>query len=198
MASGRRFSYYERLPAKDKAIYRKSDEVPRLALPDAASLAPLVKALEVALFSGKRAKVSHAANALSAALLDRLGAPHVKITVRASRPGLGEGAELHGLYTFANEDEDTPAKIELWMRTHAQGKVVRFRTFLRTMIHEVCHHLDMTLLELGDSFHTEGFFRRESSLVRQLLGEAPRAKQAAKATAAAEPKPEPKKQLTLF
>jgi hypothetical protein len=31
------------------------------------------------------------------------------------------------------------------------------------------HHLDYTLLRLPDSFHTEGFFKRESSLFRQLV-----------------------------
>jgi hypothetical protein len=32
----------------------------------------------------------------------------------------------------------------------------------------MCHHIDYTLYGLAESFHTEGFFRRESSLVRQL------------------------------
>jgi hypothetical protein len=54
------------------------------------------------------------------------------------------------------------------MRTAAQSKVVAFRTFLRTLLHELAHHLDVTLLGLEESFHTEGFFRRESSLMRQL------------------------------
>jgi hypothetical protein len=49
---------------------------------------------------------------------------------------------------------------------------VKFRTFLRTFVHELVHHLDVTGLGLPDSFHAAGFFRRESSLVRQLLGEA--------------------------
>ena len=57
------------------------------------------------------------------------------------------------------------------MRTRAHEQVVKFRTFLRTVCHELCHHLDVTLFALDDSFHTEGFFRRESSLVRTLLGE---------------------------
>jgi hypothetical protein len=56
------------------------------------------------------------------------------------------------------------------MRTAANANVVKFRTFLRTLLHEIVHHLDVTLLGFDDSFHTEGFFRRESSLVRQLLG----------------------------
>jgi hypothetical protein len=74
------------------------------------------------------------------------------------------------------------------MRTAAQAKTVKFRTYLRTFLHEIVHHLDVTILELDDSFHTEGFFRRESSLVRQLLGTPPK-------TAAPEKK---KEQLTLF
>jgi hypothetical protein len=52
-------------------------------------------------------------------------------------------------------------------------RVVAFRTFLRTLVHELGHHLDYRYLKLGGSQHTEGFFRRESSLVRQILGEAP-------------------------
>jgi hypothetical protein len=34
------------------------------------------------------------------------------------------------------------------------------------------HHVDYELLRLEDSFHTEGFFKRESSLFRQLVPEA--------------------------
>jgi len=47
--------------------------------------------------------------------------------------------------------------------------VVAFRTFLRTLLHEVGHHVDYTLLRLGDSFHTQGFYARESHLFHQLV-----------------------------
>jgi hypothetical protein len=47
--------------------------------------------------------------------------------------------------------------------------VVAYKTFLRTLLHEMGHHLDYQRLGLGDSFHTDGFFKRESSLVAQLL-----------------------------
>jgi hypothetical protein len=33
----------------------------------------------------------------------------------------------------------------------------------------MCHHLDYTYLEMPESFHTEGFFKRESSLFHQLV-----------------------------
>jgi hypothetical protein len=40
---------------------------------------------------------------------------------------------------------------------------------LRTLLHELNHHLDYEVLKLEDSFHTEGFFKRESSLFKQLV-----------------------------
>ena len=60
------------------------------------------------------------------------------------------------------------------MRTAKQRRVVAFRTYLRTLLHEVGHHFDYTLLRLPDSYHTEGFYKRESSLFKQLVPE-PRA-----------------------
>jgi hypothetical protein len=93
------------------------------------------------------------------------------VEVLAVRPS-AEWGELHGLYTAS---ESGPARIQVWMRTARHRRVVAFRTFLRTLLHEVGHHLDYELLHLPDSLHTEGFFRRESSLFRQLVGEqAPR------------------------
>jgi hypothetical protein len=57
----------------------------------------------------------------------------------------------------------------------AQRKqVVAFRTFLRTLVHELCHHLDYELFKLAETFHTEGFYKRESSLVNQLAGPPPK------------------------
>lgn len=55
------------------------------------------------------------------------------------------------------------------MRTAKQRRVVAFRTFLRTLLHEVGHHIDYTRLALRESFHTEGFYKRESSLFHQLV-----------------------------
>ena len=41
--------------------------------------------------------------------------------------------------------------------------------------HEAFHYVDYTVLALDESFHTEGFFRREAHLARQLLGASARA-----------------------
>ena len=59
----------------------------------------------------------------------------------------------------------SPARITVWMRTAARKDVVAFKTFLRTLIHELCHHLDYELYKMPETFHTEGFYKRESTLV---------------------------------
>jgi hypothetical protein len=55
------------------------------------------------------------------------------------------------------------------MRTARLRRVVAFRTYLRTLLHELGHHLDYRYLKLADSFHTQGFYMRESSLFHQLV-----------------------------
>ena len=164
-----RFSYFDRLSPRDKRIYLRSDALREVKVPDPAALRPFVDELRAHLQAGRRVRTTKAANALILALCKQLGAPPVRVRVREVRPSW-EGGELHGLYTFAEEPGDVP-EIEVWMRTVAKGQVVKFRTFLRTLLHEVCHHLDFTVLGLAQSFHTEGFFRRESSLFHQLVPE---------------------------
>ena len=45
----------------------------------------------------------------------------------------------------------------------------------------MCHHLDYELLGLDESFHTTGFFKRESYLYRRLLGDDDRSRPSADA-----------------
>ena len=80
------------------------------------------------------------------------------------------GGELQGLYE-PDEVTGATARITVWMRTAQRVRVVKFRTFLRTLVHEVCHHLDYEFFKFPETFHTEGFYARESALMRELLGE---------------------------
>jgi hypothetical protein len=144
--------------------------------PDVPSVLPLVADLRAALEAGRRVRATKAANTLVLALCKQLGAPKVRVRIHETRPSW-DGGELHGLYTFALEVGEVP-EIEVWMRTVAKGQIVKFRTFMRTLLHEVCHHLDATIFEMPESFHTHGFYARESSFVKQLLGEQPKAPRA--------------------
>jgi hypothetical protein len=134
-------------------------------LPRPSLLYPAVDALDAALVSEDRAATQQASARLIAGLLEMLRLPPVRVEVLAARPHARWG-ELHGLYTA--ERGKTP-KIQLWMRTAKQKRVVAFRTYLRTLLHEVGHHVDYTGLRLAESYHTEGFYKRESSLFHQLV-----------------------------
>jgi hypothetical protein len=191
------FGYYDRLSARKKAIYRRSDAVtalPRIGGEDA--LAGAVEALRQALDGGSPKRAQAAASRLCKVVTDGLGCDPVGVAVRTRRPRKGE-SELHGLYEWVPGE---PGVITIWMRTASRREVVAFRTFLRTLAHELCHHVDVALLRLPESFHTEGFFKRESDLVRQILAReaAPRepkprkkAKAAPGPAAEAAPAPEP-------
>jgi uncharacterized damage-inducible protein DinB len=159
------FAYYDRLTRAQQAIYRKSDAITELRLPRPELLHPLVEDLAKALVAEDRAATQRASERLIQGLCYELDVSMVRVEVLAARPHAGWG-ELHGLYTA---EPNRPPKIQLWMRTAKQRRVVAFRTFLRTLLHEVGHHLDYTRLKLRDSFHTEGFYKRESSLFHQLV-----------------------------
>jgi hypothetical protein len=162
------FPYYARLSTRDKAIYRRSDAVTELRLVRPEAVWPFVGTVEQALAADRRPEVEAAAQYLTRALTTMLEVPPVRLEVLAVRPTL-RNAELHGLYT---RDGRTTPKVQLWMRTAQKRRAVAFRTFLRTLLHELMHHLDYELLKLPDSFHTEGFFKRESSLFHQLVTDA--------------------------
>jgi uncharacterized damage-inducible protein DinB len=159
------FGYYTRLSRAQQAIYRKSDAVAEVRLPRPEVLHVLVEDLAAALAAESRPATQVASERLVRGLTCELGIPPVEVEVLAARPHRRWG-ELHGLYT--NERGRAP-KIQLWMRTAKQRRVVAFRTYLRTLLHEVGHHIDYTRLRLQDSFHTEGFYKRESSLFHQLV-----------------------------
>ena len=161
------FAYYARLSRAQQTIYRKSDAIAEIRLPRPETLRPRVAALESALASEDRTATRRASAELIGGLCEAMGLPPVRVEVLAARPSARWG-ELHGLYT---NERGKPITIQLWMRTAKQKRVVAFRTYLRTLLHEVGHHVDYTGLRLADSFHTEGFYKRESSLFYQLVPE---------------------------
>lgn len=166
------FAYYDRLSARRKRVYDQSDRILRIEWPDVAALEPLARAVRPPLEAERRAQVEKACQALVDAMNAQLRTPPVDMRVLERRPS-NETGELQGLY---EPDEITGgrARITVWMRTAAREQVVRFRTFLRTVVHEVCHHLDYEHFKLAETFHTQGFYTRESALMRELLGEEPK------------------------
>jgi hypothetical protein len=168
-----RFAYYDRLSAASQKTYRRSDSIPRIEMPEPAALMPIAREIGAALEAAQRAAVEKSCQALVDGINAQLATPPVGVRVLERRPANSEG-ELQGLYE-PDEVTGSVARITVWMRTAQREQVVKFRTFLRTVVHEVCHHVDYEHYLLPETFHTEGFYARESALVRELLGEPPKA-----------------------
>lgn len=159
------FAYYKRLSPARQAIYRRSDSITTVSLPAATRLQPLLHPLSTALVEESPRLVQQACQSISDELLRQLQVPPVQIIVLEARPSDSYG-ELHGLF----EPSDPPylSRVTLWMRTAHREQVVAFRTFLRTLLHELLHHLDYEHFDLQETFHTAGFYKRESSLYHQI------------------------------
>ena len=162
------FAYYSKLSAARQRIYRQSDAIETLDLPAGVAAGVRVARIRESLSREDRAGVQTACQDLIDVLNAGYRVPPIRVRVLAKRPADDTG-ELHGLYE--PDDAGKLARITVWMRTAARRDVVAFKTFLRTLIHELCHHLDYELYKMPETFHTEGFYKRESSLVNELLRE---------------------------
>jgi hypothetical protein len=60
--------------------------------------------------------------------------------------------------------------IRVWMRTAVRKEVTSFGTFLSTLCHEFCHHLDFQKFKFPDSWHTRGFYERAAVLYHHARG----------------------------
>lgn len=162
------FPFYDRLSPARQRIYRASDAISRIDIANIRNMAPQVQQIERALSTANRAATEQACQALVNQLNTQLKTPAVRVKVLERRPSDDYG-ELHGLYEPDNGGK--VATVTIWMRTAQKEQVVKFRTFLRTLVHEMCHHFDYEHFRLAETFHTDGFYQRESVLIKELLGE---------------------------
>ncbi len=157
--------YYLGLSAEHQVLYDASDAIDTVPIPDGEDFVAWVEGIREGLAAESQAAVQASCQGLLDVLSDRFGVPRPRVQIHQARPRDAD-SELHGCYRAGSDG----GRLEVWMRTAVQRRVVRFRTFMRTLAHEYCHHLDHAIHHWGYSFHTEGFFKRESHLVDQLAG----------------------------
>jgi hypothetical protein len=158
-------AYFYRLPPHSQRCYLESDSIVGYEFTLDAAAVNAVAALTTAMEKGGVAPTAVATQKAAAEVCRVAGVPPLKVDMREVRPKNTRG-ELHGLFYPSDPRARTLPHIVLWMRTAERHDVVKPRTFIRTLMHELVHYFDYTVLDLGDSFHTRGFFARESFLVR--------------------------------
>ena len=159
------FNFYNRLTSRQQSIYRQSDDIKFLTLKDVKRLHDESTALETLLLEEDVAQIQIVCQTIADDIVSQIKSPRLKVQVLSVRPS-DDWGELHGLYL--PEEDGKPATIQVWMRTAKNKKVVAFKSFLRTLLHELCHHLDYEHFGFPETFHTEGFYSRESSLFKQI------------------------------
>lgn len=161
-------AFFYRLSSRAQRTYLKSDSVAGFDYVPTTTARNSLDALMRVLETGNLAATTTCARTLTAEICRGLMTPPVNVEVRGVRPR-NTRSELHGLFYPYDPRLRRQPYIVLWMRTAQRHDVVKPKTFVRTLMHEIGHYLDYALLRLEDSYHTQGFFKRESSLVRALF-----------------------------
>lgn len=71
-------------------------------------------------------------------------------------------AKILGTYTPVRE------LITIYNKTAVKKQTVSIKTFANTLIHEFMHHYDLTYLNMKETLHTAGFYKRISDLETKL------------------------------
>ena len=152
-------------PPRLKALladFRASDQLVMLELPQDDRLHGPAKAIEAAMSTEELRSVRKACTEFLAAAADFYQVSKPAIRVLASRPlrvyESGWASELFGDYDLETK------RIRVWMRTPVRKQITSSGTFLSTLAHEFCHHLDYEKFGFRDSPHTRGFYERVAAL----------------------------------
>ncbi|MBN9397358.1 MAG: hypothetical protein J0H83_19065 [Candidatus Melainabacteria bacterium] len=136
-------------------------------LPAQAPLLALAQELQATLPTEDKKAIQDLSNQISRIVCDHFSIKPAPIRILGTRKRQDRGEyydELFGDYDFAS------TKIRLWMRTAVQEKMTSYGTFLSTLCHELCHHIDVKKLELPNTFHTQGFYERSGLLYHHVRG----------------------------
>lgn len=152
----------------NRAGFLESDRIRTLDLPPQnESLLAIAQSIERAMKAGATADVRRACADFLKAASEFYKVPDCAIRVLAARPlrvRESWSTELFGDYT------PETMLIRVWMRTAVRNEVTSFGTFLSTLCHEFCHHLDYQKFEFHDSWHTRGFYERTAALYHHARG----------------------------
>jgi hypothetical protein len=151
--------------------FLESDRIRTLELPQDRRLLSLAKSIELAMTDGTTAAVRRACVEFLASASEFYNVHVCGIRVLASRP---LRVREHGAIELFGDYAPESMLIRVWMRTAVRKEITSFGTFLSTLCHEFCHHLDFQRFGFADSWHTRGFYERTAALYHHARGTPPK------------------------
>jgi len=155
----------------NRAGFVKSDRIRTLDLPQDGHLLTIARCIDSAMQTGKTADVRSACAEFLAQASGFYGAPTCGVRVLAARPLRVRERWVTELFGDYNPET---VLIRVWMRTAVRKEITSFGTFLSTLCHEFCHHLDYQQFGFRDSWHTRGFYERTGALYHHARGTPPK------------------------
>jgi hypothetical protein len=150
---------------KNRQFFIESDRLGRLRLAEDDRLQRIAMAIEAAMKTGRAKEVLPVSREFLETAADFFEVKPCDVRVLAARPL--RVRERSTIELFGDYNPQT-ILIRVWMKTAVRKEVTSFGTFLSTLCHEFCHHLDFQ--RFPDSWHTRGFYERTASLYHHSRG----------------------------
>jgi hypothetical protein len=151
----------------NRAGFLESERIKTLDLPGHLRLPTVAESIAPAMQTGKTSDVRRACTAFLDETAKFYRTPTCGIRVLAARP---LRVREHWTTELFGDYSPETMLIRLWMRTAIRKDITSFGTFLSTLCHEFCHHLDFQLFRFADSWHTRGFYERTAALYHHARG----------------------------
>ena len=148
-------------PRKYRDQFLESDRIKTLDLPRNGALTEVAHRLESAMKPDNIQDVRSACAEFLTTASDFYEVPTCGVRVLAARP---LRTREHGTFELFGDYAPDSMLMRVWMRTAVRKEVTSFGTFLSTLCHEFCHHLDFKKFGFSDSWHTRGFYERAGVL----------------------------------
>ena len=148
-------------PRRSLKSFLDSDQRNLIPLPPDRRLVTSADLIERAITDGASWDIQRACAEFLRTASGFYGVPECSVRVLAARPlrvREYSTTELFGDY------HPTTLVIRVWRRTAIRKETTSVGTFLSTLCHEFCHHLDFHRFGFGDSWHTRGFYERTALL----------------------------------
>ena len=147
--------------------FLESDRIKTLDLPQDGRLLTIADSMESAMKSGRSADVRRACAEFLAVVSEFYEVPPCGARVLAARP---LRVREHWTSELFGDYSPETMLIRVWTRTAVRKEITSFGTFLSTLCHEFCHHLDFQKFGFCDSWHTLGFYERAAVLYHHARG----------------------------
>lgn len=156
---------------RNRALFIQSDQMKTLELPPEARLLQSAARIESAMKAGSMTDVRGACAEFLGTASAFYKVPKCDVRVLASRPLY---VREHSTTELFGDYHPDSMLIRVWMRTAIRKEITSFGTFLSTLCHEFCHHLDFHRFRFPNSWHTRGFYERTAALYHHARGTPPK------------------------